>query len=68
MLGLRVISSYLTYKIMDEVYQRESSLFINDGLNFLIKGSFIYLEILNEIIWNLHGLVVKSYLDAFIIL
>jgi len=68
MLGLRVISSYLTYKIMDEVYQRESSLFINNGLNFLIKGSFIYLEILNEIIWNLHGLVVKSYLNAFIIL
>ncbi len=52
MLGLRVISYCLTYKIMDEVYPHESSLFVNNGLNFLIKGSFIYLEILNEIICN----------------
>jgi hypothetical protein len=50
MLGLRVISYCLTYKIMDEVCPHESSLFINNRLNFLIKGSFIYLEILQEII------------------
>ncbi len=37
MLGLRVISYCLTYKIMDEVYPLESSLFINNGLNFSSK-------------------------------
>ncbi len=52
MLSSRVISYCLTYKIMDEVYPCESSLFINNGLNFLIKGLFIYLAILNEIICN----------------